>query len=95
MTFQTEYLDNIRYVIRQKRELLLILISSRTSFRVTGPATEPDPFRRYHSRSTDNGRLGLGLDIVQAISEKLGLGCRYQFEPAGAGGWHVFTLTLW
>lgn len=59
------------------------------------PATAaPDPFRRYHSRSTDDGRLGLGLAIVQAISETLGLACRYQFEPEDAVGWHVFTLTL-
>jgi signal transduction histidine kinase len=58
------------------------------------PATAaPDPFRRYHSRSTDDGHLGLGLAIVQAISETLGLACRYQFEPEAAGGWHVFTLT--
>ncbi len=57
------------------------------------PASDaPDPFRRYHSRSADDGRLGLGLAIVQAISEALGLACRYQFEPEAAGGWHVFTL---
>lgn len=50
------------------------------TLRNTGPAPAspaPNLFRRYHSRSADDGRLGVGLSIVQAISETLGLSCRY------------------
>lgn len=74
------------------------LLPGGLALRNTGPAPAspaPDLFRRYHSRSADDGRLGLGLSLVRAISETLGLSCRYHFQAGGATGWHVFTLALW
>ncbi|RZK62581.1 MAG: HAMP domain-containing histidine kinase [Hymenobacter sp.] len=59
--------------------------------RNTGPVpTQPatDLFRRYHTRSTDDGRLGLGLALVEAISAVLHLRCSYQYTD----GEHAFAL---
>ena len=65
--------------------------STGLTLRNTGPAPtspEADLFRRYHTRSTDDGRLGLGLALVEAISEALHLPCSYHY----ANGEHAFTL---
>lgn len=50
-----------------------------------------DLFVRYKTMSKDKGRLGLGLAIVRAISEKLGLECAYQFNQH----MHSFSIRLY
>ncbi|MDQ1088116.1 HAMP domain-containing sensor histidine kinase [Siphonobacter sp. SORGH_AS_1065] len=49
----------------------------------TGVVNEPmgeDIFSRYHTKSTDDGRLGLGLAIVEAICETLEFSCVYEYR---------------
>lgn len=52
-------------------------------------SAETDLFRRYHTRSTDDGRLGLGLALVQATCDVLQLRCTYHYHE----GTHTFALT--
>ncbi len=47
---------------------------------VSSEVTGEDIFSRYHTKSADNGRLGLGLAIVEAICETLEFSCVYQYQ---------------
>ncbi|UOR05546.1 HAMP domain-containing histidine kinase [Hymenobacter aerilatus] len=51
-------------------------------------SAETDLFQRYHTRSTDDGRLGLGLALVEATCDVLQLQCTYYYQE----GTHAFTL---
>ncbi|MFT4033262.1 MAG: HAMP domain-containing sensor histidine kinase [Siphonobacter sp.] len=48
-----------------------------------------DLFQRYRTNSKDNGRLGLGLAIVEAICDTLGFTCTYQYQKEQ----HCFSIS--
>ncbi|PMD98117.1 hypothetical protein BWI97_05370 [Siphonobacter sp. BAB-5405] len=64
-------------------EITISLTSRGFEMSNTGSVVEgrtEDLFARYHTKSTDNGRLGLGLAIVEAICETLDFHCAYAYQ---------------